>query len=342
MPVQSVAHLFDVCVAEPLHIYIQLLNIWDWIGLKWYILRLAHKYNDWNYTTVGHNEIIYMNHFEREKETTIQCVSRATVYGKDETYTHQYRHGMGKCGCMGAHVSVCACLCLYARDCCWFSTTNIRTPNKPKHIESIRIYTDTYTSSRCVIHTMVHMCVCERARVCMCVMLCIQNHRFVWTTNINDASVYLDLSLLTKRSEFFTVRCFVLCVFLYSLLLKRIEYCDGQTQQIDQENRKKKITKLSHWLTTNKTNQNRGKKTQTDTSQLLNYRISGEFIVDIAWFGILEIYLIFFFSSSLRFSPFGGLSRQQASKVDTHSKRYTEVSALRHITSSLSSVCEIN
>lgn len=63
----------------------------DGIGLDWIGIFSAyeHKYNDWHYTTVGHNEIMYMavNRLRKGKrdDHIREYVARVTVYWKDET-----------------------------------------------------------------------------------------------------------------------------------------------------------------------------------------------------------------------------------------------------------------
>lgn len=111
-----------------------LLNGWYWIGIEMVYSPLSAQiqwlklYNcrpQWDYVHA-------MKHFESKKETTLsEWVARATVYWKDDTYTHHTHHSsssssrlvMDRRDCMGAY-GMHVCSCTHARSCCWFSTTN--------------------------------------------------------------------------------------------------------------------------------------------------------------------------------------------------------------------------
>lgn len=120
----------------------------DRIGLKWYILRLAHKHNDWNYTTVGHNGIIYMNRFRKagKRDDPMACVTRYYLRARwDTIYTSTQWHVVDG-AVVWVHIRMSVCLC--ARDCCWFSTTNTREYMHDEHkTEAHRIHSNVQTLS---------------------------------------------------------------------------------------------------------------------------------------------------------------------------------------------------
>lgn len=209
--------------------------------------------------------------------------------------------------------------------------------------------TDTYLCRRLCYshHCTTTSCLRARARVCMCTMLCTQNHRFVWTTNINDASVYLDLSLLTNEVNFLSygVSYFVSFSTRY---YNRREYCvrpnaTNRPRNVDW-NRKKSQKKLSHrptTTTTNKTkpkpkqNRNWGEKNTNGHITIIELSNLRWIIVDtLRDLGIPpEINLRFLLFFIRRYSPFGGLARDTTS-VDSRYKprhRAIEVSAFRDI-----------
>lgn len=153
----------------------------------------------------------------------------------------------GKCDCMRVHV--CSCvkrLLLILND---KQTINTNTRDTQAHT-----CTPTNRSmSTYIEYVYIH-------RVCMCLlMLCIQNHRFEWTARICDASVYVDLSLLTNEVNFCSVRVFrTLCMLLNSLFTELSIVSAKRNKSTEKFGKKvKQNRKLSHRLTTkqNKTKQ---------------------------------------------------------------------------------------
>lgn len=137
-------------------------------------------------------------------------------------------------------------------------------------------------------------------------------------------------------------------MFLYirSYTKKRLEYCvtaaanaTNRPRKLDKNKKKSKNFLIGQ--TTNKTNQikTKAKKTQTDTSQLLNYRISGELssIYCVIW-DSPKFNTFFFFSffviHHLVFCRDSKLRRKSIHSTDI---QVIQVSALRH-SSSLSRI----
>lgn len=190
----------------------------DWI--EWYCSLSAQTQSIANH----HNgrpqwDYIYVDRFEREKGTTIFSGTRCYLL-------ERWSQWMEKLGSV-YRIYLLLILYPYNDKPNGGTSTQTHTPHKqkPKRIESI-MYTHTSIVS-------LHWCVR--------VMLCTQNHRFVWIANINDASVYLDLSLLTNKFAV-KIRCFASSVLRYTN--ERIEANilrrpNKQTNNVEKRNNRK-------------------------------------------------------------------------------------------------------
>lgn len=114
--------------------YNVLLNRWYWIGLKWYRLRFAHKHNDWNYTTVGHNGIIctcYETFLNGKKRRPYGSEWHALLFISMMTHINT---DVDRCVTV---CDACVCECMCERQTNHYTNTCIPKKKKSRSISNV-------------------------------------------------------------------------------------------------------------------------------------------------------------------------------------------------------------